>query len=38
MEWKMRRVDHMAKLIAFVLLGYFALTAVEIFAFTFIWG
>jgi len=34
----MRRVDHMAKLIAFVLLGYFALTAVEIFAFTFIWG
>jgi hypothetical protein len=37
-ERKMRRVDHMAKLIAFLLLGYFALTAVETFAFTFIWG
>jgi hypothetical protein len=33
----MTRADQLAKLMAFLLLGYFALTAAGVIAFTFIW-
>jgi hypothetical protein len=33
----MAKADPLAKLVAFLLLGYFALTAAEAFAFTFAW-
>ena len=36
-EEKMARADQLARLMAFLLLGYFALTAAGTFAFTFIW-
>jgi hypothetical protein len=37
MEGKMREANQLAKLIAFLLLVYFALTVVGVFAFTFVW-
>ena len=37
MEKKMARADQLARLMAFLLLGYFALTAAGALAFTFIW-
>jgi hypothetical protein len=33
----MEKADQLAKLMAFLLLGYFALTAAGVFAFTFVW-
>jgi hypothetical protein len=33
----MARADQLARLMVFLLLGYFALTAAGTFAFTFIW-
>jgi hypothetical protein len=37
MERKMAKADQLARLIAFLLLSYFALTAGGAFAFTFVW-
>jgi hypothetical protein len=37
MEEKMAEANQLARLIAFLLLAYFALTAAEAFAFTFVW-
>jgi hypothetical protein len=37
MEWNMAKADQLAKLMLFLLLGYFALTVAAAFAFTFVW-
>ena len=33
----MRKADGLARLLVFLLLGYLALTAAEVFAFIFVW-
>jgi hypothetical protein len=37
MEGEMATANQLARLIAFLLLAYFALTAAKAFAFTFVW-
>jgi hypothetical protein len=37
MEWNMAKADQLARLMPFLLLGYFALTVAAAFAFTFVW-
>jgi hypothetical protein len=37
MERRMAKADQLVRLLPFLLLGYFALTAAEAFAFTFVW-
>jgi len=37
MERKMSKADQLARLLAFLLLTYFAFTAAGVFAFTFVW-